>query len=113
MISSSEPVRGEEPPLPPEPPAFSRIWPHLAQLVAHGGEFRIGPFRHHVVCATASNHRGAVASAVLRAHESLPELMMRLERATERVHAPSADMDEVNEAGVPLFGLARARGRRR
>jgi hypothetical protein len=74
-------------------------WPHLENLVTHGGQVTIGKI-HPIECAAiAGNGKKMLAALLRRDGESLAEFLQRLEQAVEEAQTSARVTIEIKGLG--------------
>ena len=70
-------------------------WPHLEELITHGGQVTLGSI-HPVACAAIAGRGTAMLAALMhREGESLADLLQRLEQAVKEAHTLNRITNEV------------------
>jgi hypothetical protein len=74
---------------------MSSPWPHLEELITHGGQVTIGKI-HPIDCAAIAGRGKAMLAALQRQEgESLAELLQRLEQAVQEAKATDRVVNEI------------------
>lgn len=76
-------------------PHMSSPWPHLEELISHGGQVTIGKIPPIECAAIAGQGKAMVAALKRRDGESLAEFLQRLEQAVKEAKATDRVISEI------------------